>query len=991
MRFIIKIAVLSVLVSLAISSGCGNNKKEDKLIAYVDPFIGTGGHGHTYPGAAVPFGSVQLGPDTRLTGWDGCSGYHYSDNVIYGFSHTHLSGTGIPDLCDILFMPFTGNEHLDSGYKGSPDSGYGSRFSHRREKASPGFYSVFLDDYKIKVDLTAAKRAGFHRYFFPRDAKPGVLIDLKHRDRVLKSGIKIVSSGEIEGFRESSSWADDQYVYFVARFSRPFSNSEIFLNDSLCGNYKTAKGKNIKTILHFDSLGSGPLLVKVGISAVDIDGARKNLDAEISGWDFEKVKSDAENAWNKALNVIEVEDNSRKNKTIFYTALYHSFSAPNLFMDVDRRYRGTDNKIHYAENFTNYTIFSLWDTFRAEHPLFTIIQQKRTLDFIKTFLNQYKNGGYLPMWELAGNYTHCMIGYHAVPVITDAFVKGIKNFDTDLAFEAMKASSRQKRFGIDAYIKQGYIPYDADRESVSKTLEYSYDDWCIAQMAKALARDDDYRVYTKRAQYYKNIFDLQTHFMRARMNGMWSSPFDPAEVNFNFTEGNSWQYSFFVPQDVNGLISLYGSDELFSKKLDGLFSAKTKLSGREQPDITGLIGQYAHGNEPSHHIAYLYDYAGKPWKTQQIVHKILSEMYRDEPDGLSGNEDCGQMSAWYVLSALGFYPVTPGSTVYAIGTPVFKKAVIHLENGKIFTVEAENLPGKNFYITSAVLNGKEYSKSFISHNDIMNGGVLSFTMSGKPDHKWGSGKGQRPVSGINDELITRVPYVKRGDRTFRNSTIAEFAAPDTNAVIYYTLDGSYPTKNSKIYKKPIILKKTTTIKMVSYLSGWGFSFCVTSKFLKINHNWKIILNTKYDNQYTAGGKEGLIDQLRGGNDFMTGMWQGYSGRNLDAVVDLGKVKAVTEIGAGFLQNQRSWIWMPKKVDIFVSDDGSHFSKAAELKSNVPEDEEGVIVKDIVKKFRNLKTRYVRVRAQNIGDIPKWHPGAGNKGWLFVDEIIIKQG
>ncbi len=989
MRSIVQIAALGVLIFMVITSGCSKNTSEGKLISYVDPFIGTGGHGHTYPGATVPFGSIQLSPDTRLTGWDGCSGYHYSDNIIYGFSHTHLSGTGVPDYCDILFMPFTGTAHFKSGYNSSPDSGYGSRFSHKREEASPGFYSVFLDDYKIKVDLTATKRVGFHRYSFLKGAECGVIIDLKHRDKVVDSGIKIVSNMEIEGFRLSSSWADDQYIYFVARFSKPFTNPEIVLNDSIVNGIKTARDTNIKTVLHFSPDNNEPLLVKVGISAVDIEGARKNLDAEIPGWDFEEIRADAEDAWEKTLGVIETEGGSKKDKRIFYTAIYHSFIAPNLFMDVDNRYRGTDHKIHYAKDFTNYTIFSLWDTFRAEHPLFTIIQQKRTLDFIKTFLNQYKNGGFLPMWELAGNYTHCMIGYHAVPVIVDAYVKGIGNFDTDLAMQAMKTSSNQERFGIDAYVKHGYIPLNADRESVSKTLEYSYDDWCIAQMAKALGRDDDYRVYIKRAQYYKNIFDQQTGFMRARMNGMWSSPFDPTEVNFNFTEGNSWQYSFFVPQDVSGLISLLGGKELFSKKLDGLFSAKPKLSGREQPDITGLIGQYAHGNEPSHHIAYLYNYAGKPWKTQEIVHKILSEMYNDKPDGLSGNEDCGQMSAWYILSALGFYPVVPGSPVYAIGTPVFKKAVIHLENGRTFTVEAKNLSGKNFYIKSAMINGQEYSKSFITHDDIMKGGVLSFTMSDKPNKKWGTGKGQIPVSSINNYLITRVPYVKKGERTFRDSMIVELAAPDTNAVIYYTLDGSTPTKKSMIYKDRIILNKTTTLRMAAFLPGKGFSFCVTSEFLKITHNWKITLNTLYDSQYTAGGKEGLIDQLRGGNDFMTGLWQGYSGRDLDAVVDLGSVRQVNEIGAGFLQKQRSWIWMPKKVEIFVSNDGENFSKAAELKSDVPEDEEGVIVKDIVKKFKNLKTRYVRIRAQNIGDIPKWHPGTGNKGWLFTDEIIIR--
>jgi len=978
---------LVIIILLLVFQGCTNRESESRLTSQVNVFIGTGGHGHTYPGATVPFGGVQLSPDTRLTGWDGCSGYHYSDNIIYGFSHTHLSGTGVPDLCDILFMPFTGKPHLKSGYPASPDSGYGSRFSHKKEKAGPGFYSVFLDDYKIKVDLTATKRAGMHRYEFKSNKKRGIIIDLKHRDRVIDSGIKIISSREIEGYRISSSWAEKQYVYFVAEFSQPFKSAEIALNNAVLKNAVKANGSNVKTILHFDEKSDKTVIVKVGISAVDIRGARENLKTEIPGWDFDKVRADADSAWQKALGVFNICGGSKNEREIFYTALYHTLIVPNIFMDVDKRYRGTDLKIHKAKNFTNYTVFSLWDTFRALHPLFTIIQQKRTSDFIKTFINQYKNGGYLPMWELDGNYTHCMIGYHAVPVIADAFVKGITDFDLKTAFKAMKSISIQNRFGTDAYIKHGYIPLDADRESVSKTLEYAYDDWCIAEMAAALGNKNDYKKYIQRAQYYKNIFDPQTGFARARINGKWYTPFDPAEVNFNFTEANSWQYSFFVPQDVQGLIKLAGGDSAFIGKLDKLFTTSSELKGRKQPDITGLIGQYAHGNEPSHHIAYLYNYAGAPWKTQEIIYKILKEMYKNNPDGLSGNEDCGQMSAWYVLSALGFYQVCPGSPIYTFGTPVFDRVDINLENGKKFTIKRNS--GSGFYIKSVKLNGKKSDRTYIYHNEIINGGTLEFEMSSAPCFDFGKEPENRPFSSIKRHLITRVPYVRKGERTFKNSTVVELAAPDKNAVIYYTLNGKEPDAGSKIYSKPLTINKTTCLKMAAYIPERGFSFTVVSNFLKVNHNWQITLNTDFDNQYTAGGKNGLIDMLRGGSDFMTGLWQGYSGTDLDAVVDLGRVQTIREAGAGFLQKQRSWIFMPKRVEIFISKNGKEFIKAGEIKNRVPENKEGTIIKDFVLKLKNVKARYVKIKAENIGTIPSWHPGAGNKGWLFVDEIIIK--
>lgn len=699
---------------------------------YVNPFIGTGGHGHTFPGATVPFGAVQLSPDSRIDNWDGSSGYHYSDSIIYGFSHTHLNGTGIPDYCDVLFAPYVSEKDFLEASPNDTLNGYASKFSHDAEKAEAGYYSVRLQDENITAEMTATKRVGFHRYTFPQATENAKLtLDLKWRDKVLDSEVKIIDNKTIAGFRKSQSWAKDQIVYFYAEFSKPFTSAKIAADDEFTGE-KSAAGKNLKSVLQFKTKAGEQILVKVGISAVDAEGAKKNLKAEVADWNFDKVRADAKNEWNKELSRIEVTDDNQANLTNFYTALYHTKVQPNVFQDVDGRYRGIDRKIYSAPKDSNYTIFSLWDTFRAAHPLYTITDEKRTVDFINTFIRQYEQGGRLPVWELAGNETDCMIGYHSVSVIADAMAKGIKGFDYEKAFTAAKHSAQLDHFGLEAYKKRGYISTEDEHEAVSKMLEYAYDDWCIAQMAKILGRQSDYQQFTARARSFENIFDPETGFMRPKQNGGFVKAFEPQEVSHSFTEGNSWVYSFFVPQDVSRLIELQGGREKFIAKLDELFNTQVKLSGREQPDITGLIGQYAHGNEPSHHITYLYNYAGEPWKTQKIVRRIMDEFYHPAPDGLIGNEDCGQMSAWYILSTSGFYPVTPGSGNYDFGTPLFKEVKYHLENGKTFTVKAPNVSKTNFYVKSVKLNGKAHDKSFIAHSDIKNGGVLEFEMTDTP-------------------------------------------------------------------------------------------------------------------------------------------------------------------------------------------------------------------------------------------------------------------
>ncbi len=1008
---------------------------QKNLTRHVDPFIGTGGHGHTFPGPTMPFGMVQLGPDTRLTGWDGCSGYHYSDNVIYGFSHTHLSGTGISDYGDILFMPTVGEVYLNARGE-QTDKGYASRFDHRNETARAGYYAVKLDDENILVELTTTKRAGLHRYTFPATDQANIILDLTHRDKVINSELRITGGRTVVGWRRSDAWAKNQIVYFAAEFSQPFTGWGVGHNGQIQPEMTNVRGQNLQAYFKFDTSGGAPVLVKVGISSTSLAGALKNLAAELTHWDFDKVRFEAERAWNTELNKIQVGGGTDVQLKNFYTALYHSMIAPNLFTDVDGQYLGRDFKVHQARGFDYYTVFSLWDTFRAAHPLYTIIDQKRTVDFIKTFLAQYEQGGRLPVWELAANETDTMIGYHSVSVIADAAVKGIDSFDRNRAFAAMKNSASLKHFmahpdgfvGIprldqiasSAY-DQGFFNLEDERESVSKTLEYAYDDWCIAEMARLLGRTNDYERFIKRAQYYKNVFDPESGFMRPRTNGNWLTPFDPREVDFNFTEANSWQYTFFVPHDVSGLIDLMGGKQNFARKLDELFSAESKITGREQADITGLIGQYAHGNEPSHHMAYLYNYVNQPWKTQARVRQIMDNFYQPTPDGLIGNEDCGQMSAWYVLSAAGFYPVTPGSTSYAIGSPLFPEIRFNLENGKSFVIKARGVSNRNFYIQSATLNGKSYSKSFLRHDDLMNGGELRLQMGPQPNTRWGSAAADVPVSRISAPEIVSVPVISAASRTFKDRlqikllangpagmpiveggtrivegggrmvrgsspTVKESSAQPN---IHYTTDDSEPGDKAARFTEPIFIDSSTTLKAIAIAADGRRSLIATARYHRIPHNWNLKLISTYSSQYTGGGDLALIDGIRGTTNWTGGAWQGYQGQDFVAVVDLGEVKEISQVGAGFLQDVGPWIWMPTRLDFELSIDGREFSTPVSVSNEVPEKQYGVIVKDLVKTFSGRKARYVRIRATSPGKVPEWHPGAGGAGWIFVDEIIVR--
>ncbi|MDB5021064.1 MAG: hypothetical protein JWQ28_2191 [Pedobacter sp.] len=724
--------------------------KQENLSKYVDPFIGTGFHGHVFVGANVPFGAVQLGPSNISQGWDWCSGYHISDSTIVGFQHTHLSGTGIGDLGDLSFMPTTGAIKLTKGTLKDMQSGYVSLFSHQDETVRPGYYAVKLKRYDIGVRLTTSERVGFHEYTFPKSNQAHIIIDLQEGlnwDRPTKTSIKLLNPTTITGYRLSTGWAKDQRIYFAAVFSKPIKNFAVY--DSVVVKTGAAlTGEKVKGVISFTTAEGEKVLVKVGVSPVSSENALANIQAEIPGWSFNQVVAQADQKWNKELQKVVIKTADETQKRVFYTALYHTMIAPSIFNDHNGDYWGTDKKVHKNAGFTNYTTFSLWDTYRALNPLYTIIQPEKVNDIINTMLAIYQQQGKLPVWHLMGNETNTMVGYSAVPVVADAYLKGFKGFDAALAYKAIKSSAMDTDRGIHYVQKYGFIPADSTVESVAMGLEYSIDDWGIAAVAKRMGKTADADYFAKRAKNYRYYFDPATHFMRGRLSeSQWRTPFSPFVSRHradDYTEGNAWQYTWLVPQDVKGLINLQGGDQPFIEKLDSLFIAKGSLGKEGSPDISGLIGQYAHGNEPSHHITYLYAYAGQPWKTAEKVRFIMNNFYTDKHDGIIGNEDVGQMSAWYVLSSLGFYQVNPASGVFVFGSPLFSEATVKLAAGKTLHIVAKNNSPENMYIQNASLNGKKYTQSFITYQDLTQGGELVLEMGGKPSQTWGTLAADRP-------------------------------------------------------------------------------------------------------------------------------------------------------------------------------------------------------------------------------------------------------
>lgn len=749
----------------------GNLKSGGDYTKFVKPLVGTLGEGNTYPGAQVPFGMVQLSPDTEKWDWGAASGYEYSDSTIYGFSMTHLHGTGIPDLGDILFMPTTGKLYINEGKKDLTEPGYLSSFSHKNEIAEANYYSVLLDDYQIKAELTASNRAGLMRFTFPESDSAHIVLDLSHvlRHKVIWSNIRVEDDNTITGMHQVKGWAKERYVYFAAKFSRPFDATRIFSNkkEEKYDSYKTYRfrssvesaGPDIQFVADYSTKEAEQIMVKVGISAVSTANAMKNLDAEIPHWDFEKIKSEGKALWKNELAKFEVEGSEAQKET-FYTAVYHAFMAPNTYFDVDRSYRGFDQNIHKAEGFDNYTVFSLWDTYRATHPLFCLTQADRNANMINSMLEHYKQSPdkLLPIWSFWNNETWCMIGYHAVPVIVDAYFKGVKGVDWDLAYQACVHSATHPEYdATKEYEKLGYVPYDIENESVSKTLEYAYDDYCIARMAKAMGKTEDFERFSKRAMAYQNLFDSEIGWMRPKdSKGEWMQDFDPHFFKHlgAFTEGTTWQYTWTVPHDVQGLINCYGGNQEFTQKLDAVFANKEGKDYLGVDDIHGRIGDYWHGNEPSHHISHLYSYAGQAWKTQELTRKIIETQYGNQPGSLCGNDDCGQMSAWYIFNAMGFYPVCPGSDQYIITSPALPYAKMYMSNGNAIEVIAKNFSEKNIYIQSVKINGIDWNKAWFSYSDIVNGGKIEFVLGDVMNKGFASSKSACPPSfsdGLNEK------------------------------------------------------------------------------------------------------------------------------------------------------------------------------------------------------------------------------------------------
>ena len=768
-----KTRLLSVLI-LLVPFAAAQYNTPSSAFASVDPFIGTGPDGHTFPGAALPFGMVQLSPDTQIRyfkeSYKWAAGYRYEDSTILGFSHTHFSGTGHSDLGDFLLQPISGEVKLEPGEIGPAHSGYRSRFHHETEKAEPGYYAVTLDDYNVRAELTTTARVGVHRYTFPATAPAHVLLDLRssiynYPGKVLWSSVRIHSDGTVTGMRETRGWAPGRKLFFALRFSQPMKTHELYNRESAPVEYKgfrtpgnspedtqAMNGRGLVGVFDFGVLEQ-PLIVKLAISPTSEENALRNLSDEVAGFDFDAVRAAARKSWEEALSVVTIDADASTRRN-FYTALYHALMAPSLSMDADGSYRGPDNEVHKAQGFNFVSTFSLWDTYRAEQPLLTLVQPaSRTNDIVRSLIASRKESpfGILPVWQFQGLETWCMIGYHAVPEIADAFMKGIRGYDADEALNAMVASATYAAYGhLREYMKFGYVPIDFDGEAASKTVEYAFDDWTIAQMARAMGRNDVADAFIKRATNWRNVFDPKTGFVRPRRaDGQFQEPFDPARASNDsgFTEGNAWQYSWYQPQDELGMINLLGGDEKLVAKLDAMFDARVDPNQyADIEDIVGMIGQYVHGNEPSHHIAYLYNYAGRPWRTQERLKQIVESQYKPAPDGLPGNDDLGQMSAWLIFTSLGFYPVAPGSNEYVIGRPFVARADLKLPNGKLFRVVADHFSNTNLYVSDVLLNGKPLTRSFIRHDEIISGGELRFVMGSKPNKTWATEITARPYS-----------------------------------------------------------------------------------------------------------------------------------------------------------------------------------------------------------------------------------------------------
>ncbi|MFM6983481.1 MAG: GH92 family glycosyl hydrolase [Chitinophagaceae bacterium] len=937
------------LFTLLLCSFAGLLPAQNNYTQYVNPMVGTGGHGHTFPGATLPFGMVQLSPDTRIDGsWDGCSGYHHSDSIVYGFSHTHLSGTGCSDYGDISFMPtfsaFPVRTYVPSGNANI-------KYSHQTEKAIPGYYTLQLSN-GILVELSATTRVGFQKYTYPSEGFSWITLNLNHRDKLLEGLITEIDEQTFSGFRRSRAWAEDQLVYFYSSISKK-AEQIIVVRDSI-GNYRMHLGYRVKS--------GESILIKTAISSVDEKGAKANMDAELAHWNFDKVKKDADKAWNTELNRIKAYGGTLKEKQNFYTSLYHCMIHPNIMNDVDGQYRGRDKKVHKAEGFNYYTVFSLWDTYRALHPLLNLIDKKRSHDFMMTFKVQYEQSGRLPMWELWGNETNCMIGFHSVSVIWNAYLRGvISRKELESLYPAVYAEAMSARSGLDKYRVKGFLSAEDESESVSKTLEYSFNMHCVSLIAACVGKEAESDTFNAYASAWRNVRNVQTGFMTPRVNGGWLTDFDPKQVNNHFTEANAWQYTFAVQHDLKSISNPY----LLSK----LFNTDSKTTGREQADITGLIGQYAHGNEPSHHFAYLFNNIDS---SSKYVKQICDNFYQPVADGLCGNEDCGQMSAWYVFSAMGIYPADPSQARMVFGHMLFDSVRFNMGN------------------TTAAIYRDSFGRRPLNYRKSNHIVFLGFAN----EYYYGYDVIKNYEEGLMKEPLLSAPVINGRSEVFRDSMLVSISSNNINTGgrIYYTLDGSDPTENSLLFKRgrTIRISQSCLLKAVEVSESGKYSPVAIAQFSRIDNNYSVQLNCEYNKQYTAGGSEGLVDGLKGDIDWRKGRWQGYQGQDFEAIIDLKKTMYFDTISIGFLEDRRSWIFLPSFVEVFGSFDGVTYESISAGDFTNSYSRDMTLSREPMEFTFELgyRCRYIKVVAKNFGKLPDWHPGAGGESFIFVDEIEI---
>ena len=957
-----------------------NLQAQSSILDWVNVFIGTGGTGHTHPSASAPFGLMQLGPDTRYKGWEACSGYTDEDRLIYGFSHTHLSGTGVEDLCDILVVPQTGNLKWYAKY--SDEDGYGHSFQKQNEAATPGYYKVLLDN-GIEAQFTALPRSGMHHYTFPKSPEVKyILIDLTHRDELLDFQLTAGLKGEISGFRRSKGWAKNQQIFFDIQSS--IQPSEILFNEE----------KN-KVAFAFPA-ETEEIQLSVGLSYTDLKGAINNRKSEIGSKTFNEVKSEVEKLWENELSAVQIKSTDSIALTNFYTGLYHAYLCPNIYSDVDGRYRSGNKIIQLAEGKNHYSTFSLWDTFRSTHPWYVLFQKKRTYDFIETFDRIFQDRGDLPVWDLAGEETYCMIGFHAVSVLADAYVKGYDEIPVQRLIDAIVKTSNLNVFSRPLFNETGYLNYENEHESVSKVLEYSYDNYCILNfLSKAKSEgfdvsDELLNIYRQRSLHFVNHFNPENQFMEARRAGVWDKNFRPNAVMFHYTEGNSWQYSLFAPHAIGVLKKLLGGEDALEKWLDNLFQADEELAGIHQVDITGLIGQYAHGNEPSHHVAYMYNYTKSPHKTNEILHKIVTEFYKNEPDGLIGNEDCGQMSSWLNWTNLGLYPTNPGHFFYDFGLPQFDEVTIQIGRNPLTIVRTAENPS-DIYIQKIIIDGKEWYKRFLSHDELLICEKIEFIMGANPSATYAALPQAPTISHLGN--FCPIPFIKKGDLHFKKETTVELGMNfSEDFIIQYKFNNGI----WKDYEAPFIIKKEGELSLRSMQkSGDKVSQVVTNQFKELDTTIHITFEQQPSKTYAAEGYLTLIDGQMGSFDHRNGQWLGWNDPVVKGTLSFDNPRTVNEIVFNFLVTPGPWIFPPKVIRLHCYDKKGKKETLVEVPQQRFEKYEQELSMDLKIryharfKWRAKKVKMVTFEIVNYGLLPDWHPGAGSKAWIFMDELIIR--